>query len=455
MASRLNRWYLWLVAMALSGLGIRLAYAFVSKRHAKPGGDALYYHYAANLLVQGKGFIDPYRYLIKAFHHQVVQTAAHPPLWILVLALGTVLGFKTFFAHIIWSCLVGTVTVLLTGLAAREVAGNRVGLIAAFVAAVYPNFWLNDGLVMSETLVLTVSALIVFLSFRLLNRPRFLTAGALGVACALGALTRAEMGLLVPLLVVPLTLLIRSVSMRRRIGFLVVGVAAAAVTIAPWSAFNLSRMSHFEPISTEFGTTLATANCDATYSGVFLGYWSFGCAARIPETPSNPGAQDTRDRQVALRYVDHHLGRLPVVIGARIGRAFAFFRPIQQIELDHTVETRPKAAAFVGLGMYYVLFALSLVGAVSLFRRRVTIWPFLALTLTVVIAVTITFGQTRYRTEFDMAITVLGAVGTDAILRYVRSRGRSRSRPVTPAPARRLVDEPTLGQPTVLGGQAR
>ena len=43
------------------------------------------------------------------------------------------------------SALVGTVTVVLVGLLARRVAGERAGLIAAAVAAVYPLLWLADG----------------------------------------------------------------------------------------------------------------------------------------------------------------------------------------------------------------------------------------------------------------------------------------------------------------------
>ena len=56
----------------------------------------------------------------------------------------------------------GTGTVVMLGITARAVAGRRAGLIAAVIAAVYPNMWINDGLVMSETLTILLSTMTLF-----------------------------------------------------------------------------------------------------------------------------------------------------------------------------------------------------------------------------------------------------------------------------------------------------
>ncbi len=48
--------------------------------------------------------------------------------------------------------LVGVAVVVVVGLLAREIAGRTVGLVAAGLAAVHPGFWINDGLVMAESL---------------------------------------------------------------------------------------------------------------------------------------------------------------------------------------------------------------------------------------------------------------------------------------------------------------
>jgi asparagine N-glycosylation enzyme membrane subunit Stt3 len=148
--TKTRRWHFRLIAISLVGLGLRIGYVYLYRRHAAPTGDAFFYHYQANLLVAGKWFINPYQYFY--FKH-AAPAADHPPLWTLVLALASLVGIKSFFAQILWSCVIGSVAVWLVGLAGREVMGPRTGLIAAGIAAVYPNFWINDGSLLSETLV--------------------------------------------------------------------------------------------------------------------------------------------------------------------------------------------------------------------------------------------------------------------------------------------------------------
>ena len=65
----------------------------------------------------------------------------------------------------------GAGVVLLIGLIGRTVAGDRAGLIAAAIAALYPNLWINDGLVMSETLATLAVALAILLAYRFGRSP--------------------------------------------------------------------------------------------------------------------------------------------------------------------------------------------------------------------------------------------------------------------------------------------
>ncbi len=52
-----------LCLIALAGLALRLLYVLLMTRGAALTGDAGYYHEAANLLADGLGFTEPYRYL--------------------------------------------------------------------------------------------------------------------------------------------------------------------------------------------------------------------------------------------------------------------------------------------------------------------------------------------------------------------------------------------------------
>ncbi len=78
------------------------------------GGDAYFYHYGANLLVSGHGFINPYLYIPHHAHH-AVQSASFPPLFLLLVAIPSALGLKTFLAERVWCCILGAAAIVVCG----------------------------------------------------------------------------------------------------------------------------------------------------------------------------------------------------------------------------------------------------------------------------------------------------------------------------------------------------
>ncbi len=412
-----RRWYRWLTAVSLVGLAIRVTYVAVAKYHVHvPFNDSFYFHYQANLLVQGKGwFINPFAYFFGG--HQAVQAADHPPLWTLVLAIPSAVGIQGYVSHLFWACLVGTGAVFVTGLAARRVVGPRAGLIGAGIAAVYPNYWLNDGLGMSETLVLLIVAVIVLWAFRFIDEPTWSNAAVLGGVCALGALTRSELVLLLVTILVPVGLLLRGVRWRQRLSLVALGILAALVTMAPWVGYNLARFDHPELLSNELGVTLICSNNKATYHGEFLGYWQGTCTTNI-KTHGDESAMDTQYRRIAFQFIDKHKGRIPAVIAARIGREMGFFHPMGQLNFDNYLEYRPLAPAIAGLYVYYGLIVLSAGGVLVLVRRRGkrSLIPFVGLLAEVVIAAALTYGNTRFRTPVEVGLVVLTAAFVDSVL---------------------------------------
>ena len=219
-------------------------------------------------------------------------------------------------------------------------------------------------------------------------------------------------------------LLARALSWRRRFAVLGIALLATALVVAPWVGYNLSRFQKPVFISTGLGVTLASADCAATYSRTGRGLLVDALRAGLPRTTR--GSKSTRRRttpprvtefqHLALDYVRSHENRLVPVTLAKIGRAFGFFHPLQQIQFDSYVETRPYHWALVGLGMYYALLALSIGGTVILRRRRIPSFPLWAIGLDVVCSVALTFGQTRYRTTFEVSLVLMAAVPLDAIL---------------------------------------
>jgi 4-amino-4-deoxy-L-arabinose transferase-like glycosyltransferase len=429
-------WWHWIGLWTLIGLSIRIG-SVLGRPDRPPGGDPYYYHYAANLLVDGKGFVNPFLYYGA---HRVVPTASFPPGFVFALAAASAVGLKSYFAHRIWCCIIGAAAIVVGGLAGREISGRRAGLIAAFIIAVYPNIWMSDELVISEALSPLLVALVLLSAYRFWKRPGVAAACWLGLSIGVAALVRDELALLGLFVLVPLALLAQPLSWRRRLASLGVGAAAAVLVIGPWVGYNLSRFRDPVFVSSGLGITLASTNCDQVYSGRMEGYWQQTCALAAPiDTRADESVQGAQAESYALHYVRTHESRLGPVLAARLGRAFGLFHPIQQIGYDSHVETRPYHWALVGLAMYYGLALLSVAGVLTLRRRRVPVFPLLAIGVTVALSVMIAFGDTRYRTTFEVSLAILAAVALDDLANRARSRraagkdgqGAGRDRPVS------------------------
>ena len=423
MADRHFRW--WLAGIAAVALGVRVAYILLARQDYVPGGDAFFFHSGAQLLVEGRGFIDPHIY---ADTGTAVQAANHPPLYVLWLAIPSAVGATSPISHMLWSAVLGTGTVVVVGLLGREVAGPRAGAIAAGLAAVYPNIWGHDGMVVSETMAIFWASAAVLLAYRYWKEPTVGRLALLAVGCALAALSRAELVLLLPLVVLPLVLLTRREAAERVRG-LAVAALAALLALGPWAAFNLARIDEPVVLTSGLEVTLATANCEETWYGNFTGYWNLGCAREAEERSGIPGASREVNadayRSEALSFIGDNLERLPVVVAARLGRVTGLYRPLQQVNLDSVPEGRDQWVARLSLAMYYPIAGLAVAGAVVLRRRReVPVFPLVALPAIVLITTALAFGTNRYRATAEGALVVLAAVAIDAAVVALARRRR-------------------------------
>ena len=378
----------------------------LGRPHRVPTGDAFFYSGAANLLVQGKGFINPFSYY---WFHQSVQSAAYPPGFTLMLTAASLVGFTSFFAQRIWCAVLGALAVAVCGLTGREIGGERVGLITAFLVAVYPNIWMSDEMALSETVVPLVVALVLLAAYRFWRFPSLKCGIWFGLALGLAVLTRDELSLLGLVVLVPAVVRARQLPWRRRLVILAAASLSALLVVAPWIGFNMSRFHDPVFISTGLGPTLASTDCPQTWSGALIGYWSLKCEGEAPDDPNLDESQRSAEAKAfAMRFVRSHESRVPTVALARVGRGFAFFHPIQEIDLDGA-EGRPVHWALLGLWMYYGLLALGMAGVVVLRRERVPLLPLAGVALTVVVAMVLAFGNTRYRMPFEVGLVVLAA----------------------------------------------
>ena len=451
---RWSRFALALGAIVLVGFGIRVAYIVVDTP-TTVDGDAVYYHLAGNLLADGKGYIDPIRYNYEIREEiplpsgetrvvvtpvgTEVPTAIHPPAYAAYLGAFSTLGFRTVRGHQFASALLGAASILLAGLLGRSIANARVGLIAAALTATYANIWINDGLVMSETIAIFFAFLTSLIGLRFWRRPTFANAVWLGVVGALAALSRIELILFLPI-VGAAALLRSSLPWPARLGrFAVVGVVAVAV-LSPWVIRNNIVMNKTVTISDGSGTVLVQANCDATYYGPNIGSWSMPCGDPWPYSPEG-GLLDESERDAVVsqrgtEYMSQHKTRLVTVVApARVARMWGLLYPFQQIRIE-IGEGRPPFASWLGFWSYLFLVPFAVAGAVIQWRRK---QPVLVVGLWVIV-VTITaasaFGNTRYRTAAEISIVIFAAIAFDALPGLVgRIRERSNRRSASPLPA--------------------
>ncbi len=460
-ASRERRYFAGvMLAIVVVALGIRVAYVAVAKRGpceirvagkivgSYPSqcavGDQIFYNAEANAVAAGHGFVEPL-WAVTHPGEKAPPAADHPPLTVFVLApvnwlvehppLSWIAGDR-FDSNVredrYAMAVLGTILVLLVGLLGRRVgraAGSAhaevIGLVAAGIAAVSPNFWVNDGLVMSETVTGLAVVGACLAAFALWDRPTLWRAAALGVLCGLAALARAELVLFVPLLGLGVALSTRA-PWADRSALVFAALAASVLVVGPWVAFNFSRFHDPTFVSTNDGIALAGSNCDPVYYGGGIGLTSITGPRACIDYPPPPGDQSQVSkvyRSRAFHYMRTHKGQLPIVVAARIARTWSLFRPLDMVSFNKG-EGREAWVTRLGLAAYYPTLVAAIAGVLVLVRRRSwrALWVSLVPALTVTIGVAATYGQTRFRAAAEPSLAVLAAVGVIGVSETLRAR---------------------------------
>jgi 4-amino-4-deoxy-L-arabinose transferase-like glycosyltransferase len=391
-----------LLGIVAAGVVLRVVYTLAEAPWPPPAlDDEFYFSALPKLIADGHGFIAPFKY---AFDHVSVATAEHPPLYSVVLALPALVGLDSGDAFRLAGAVFGAGTIALVGLLGRRLAGERAGLIAAGLAAVYPTLIAADGALMSETLYGVLTAATLLAAYWLYDGPNAVRGCVVGALIAFTALTRGEALLLLPLLLIPV--------LRRPRDWapLVVGLVAFAVVLAPWTIRNWIVFDRPVAIATNSGTAVAGANCAVTYAaGDHLGGWYPPC---IKE---HPGKNEAEHHALALedgvRYARDHAGRLPVVLAARLGRVLSVYKPFS------IPEGRSVRVQKLGVIMFFVLVPFGVAGYVLLRRRGELTWILLAPFIIVAVTALTTYGNLRFREPAEVALVVLAAVAIDELLR--------------------------------------
>jgi 4-amino-4-deoxy-L-arabinose transferase and related glycosyltransferases of PMT family len=409
-----TRWFRWsLAGIAAVALAVRLLYIFQSRQYIKFGGDAFFYHAGANLLADGRGFIWPFT------PHRSTPTAGHPPLYLVYLAIPSFFGFTSQLTHLLWSAFLGVGTVVVIGLVGREVRSERVGVIAAAIAAIYPNIWVPDGSLMAETVAMFATAVALLFAYRYWRDHRWSQLALVGLASGAAALSRSELVLMIPFLVLPLAVFVPGPTRRQRWIALGAGSLAALALMSPWMVLNLTRFEKPELLSTQFGALLASTDCGPIWNGGVKSYFSVECAAAIKKRELKPGddesVADAAYRKAGIKYITHHMSLIPGVAAARLGAILGVYHRDVQIFLDGVIEGRGDRLARIGLYSFQGLAILSVAGGILVRRRReVPVFPLVVLPVIVLFIVVGGYASTRFRSPAEVVLCILSAVALDA-----------------------------------------
>jgi 4-amino-4-deoxy-L-arabinose transferase-like glycosyltransferase len=394
-----------LVAIGVLALGVRLAYLLLVRPSIPLVSDGETYHLLARNIAHGRGYLAPYDWF---FRHTSRPTAEFGPVHPALLAVASVFGARSILAHQVFLGIVGSVVPVLTAVVAARLTGDRVIAVGSgIVAALHPLLFGSDGALMSETTYTLLALLVVLaaLSFAGDGRQRWGVVAGVGVGLAI--LTRGDAVLLLPFVAVPVLLGGSGVD-RTFLLRLATVAGVAALVVAPWVARNAVRFDGHLVLSNNVGSLLNGSNCPATYAGPAIGSWDFRCAYRADLHGTDEAVNSAVLRSTGLRYLRAHTARLPVVMPARVGRAWGVLHPLGQARSEEA-DGRVFGTQAVGVVVDWLLTPLFVLGVILLHRRGRPITVLVGLVVMVTLLTALTYGSSRFREVAEPAL-IIGAV---------------------------------------------
>ena len=251
-----------IVASAIAGAVLRLAFAFVYWNNKPLTHDEREYLALAESVSAGRGFV------YDAGHEtgtaQQFGRAPGYPLFLAVIGAGAREHDAVPASVKIAQSIVGALGIWIIGALARRAAGPAAGVAAAALAAVYPPLVWICAYVLSEALYCTLALLTVWLLDKGVDRAESAAEGAgtssgagliavAGVVAGAAILVRPAMLFFLPLAAVWLVA-------RRHVRLAVALAVSTVLVVAPWTIRNLRVYDRFVLVASEGGVTFWTGN---------------------------------------------------------------------------------------------------------------------------------------------------------------------------------------------------
>ena len=457
----------WLPAIGffLLALLVRVVYNNTVAHNYYPLHDSLFYQTIGLHLLKEHCFC----------LHPSISTVYRAPLWPFIIAgISVIFGPSDYFARL-FLCLVGSGTCVLIYLFARDLFGRRIGVLAGVIAAIYPELYIYDGWLYTESLYIFLLFAISYGLYRLQRTPQ----GKRGIWIVCGillgllSLTRPN-GIEVIVLFIAWAIIMAWQKLLARPaaakGALATVLIALAI-IAPWTVRNYLVSHTFIPVATGDGTVLLGAyNDEMLTTPGYIGEWIDPLKSR-PDiakpfplytcTPPCEVAREAAYEDAALQWIGSHISIMPQLLKLHF---LNIWQPATH-EADLPTDRFPNqpSSQFVLAMMntfpipIFILAALGL--AVTFWRWRELLFIYFVIGLTIVQCL-IFYGIPRFRAPMEPMLILLAAGATwwlthreRGTLRWIIGKIRNKHQVVKDSSEGSLVPgEPATGDEHILAG---
>lgn len=247
--SRKNVSYMLLSVFILFSFLIKLALIHEYKNLLTLSSDDLNYFKSAVFFLK-KG--------VFTFHNYNEPTVFITPVYPLFLAgilkicgygLGGIQAVRVVQAAI--SCL----SILFVFLISKEIFGQRVALLSAFLVSFYIPNVTTTGYLLTETLFVTLLYLLIYISIKFSGSPSFIKFSILGIVLAVTTLCRPTIAMFPALLCVYL-ILYRKYNLIKLIKYNAVLAFSFLLILTPWWIRNYNEYGKFIPLSASSGNPM-------------------------------------------------------------------------------------------------------------------------------------------------------------------------------------------------------
>ncbi|MBA2287854.1 MAG: glycosyltransferase family 39 protein [Ktedonobacteraceae bacterium] len=422
----MKRWQPFIPAISIFCLAllVRVIYNGTVAHDYQPSHDSLVYQSIALNLLQGHCFC--------IYPH--IPTVDRAPLWPALIALiYGLFGPHDYFVRL-FLCGIGAGTCLLLSLFARDLFGQRMGMLAGVIAALYPELYIYDGWLYSESIYIFLLFALCYSLYRLQRasqRPLWAWI-ACGVLLALVAFVRPT-GLLI-IGIVMLWALFIAHTQRIPWPSILKGAGATLLVslalIAPWTLRNYLVSGGFVPIATGEGTVLLGAyNDQILVKPHYIGTWISPPTVNRPLASHYPAecsatcqvAREADFKSHAEQWVGEHISSMPFLLWTHFSN---IWQPATQEADLPTGRFSTLPATQIVLAMMNTvplcIFALAAGGLVATRKSRREL-TFIYLVILVTIAQCLVFyGSARFRAPLEPML-ILFATGA---ICWLASRGK-------------------------------